>query len=149
MGDTDGSGGGWLSGAWSLGQSMYNAAASAVNRCDRGGRWRGAGGRPAAAAGLFKREQPPGSLRRGLDLALVLPDPSKVAEAGQQPPAAASMRRGFLRPCGCSALGYEDLDVVDPTAGEAKGAEGAAPLSEVRRRRRRCHRPPGRRPSCL
>ncbi|KAI7842034.1 hypothetical protein COHA_004235 [Chlorella ohadii] len=37
-----------------------------------------------------------------------------------------------LPPAGCSALGYEDLDVVDPTAGEAKGAEGAAPLSEER-----------------
>lgn len=33
-------------------------------------------------------------------------------------------------------MGYEDLDVVDPTAGEAKGAQGSAPLSEVRRRRR-------------
>lgn len=29
-------GGGWLSGAWSLGQSVYNAAASAVNRWDAG-----------------------------------------------------------------------------------------------------------------
>ena len=45
------------------------------------------------------------------------------------------MRPGrFLLPH--SVMGYEDLDVVDPTAGEAKGAEGAAPLSEVRRRRR-------------
>lgn len=54
-------GGGWLSGAWSLGQSVYNAAASAVN----------------------------------------------------------------------SVMGYEDLSVVDPTAGEAKGAQEAA-LSEER-----------------
>ena len=28
----DGGGGGWLSGAWSLGQSLYNAAATTVNR---------------------------------------------------------------------------------------------------------------------
>lgn len=34
----------------------------------------------------------------------------------------------------CSALGYEDLDVVDPTAGEAHGAQGEN-LSAVRSRR--------------
>ncbi len=31
-GDAEQNQGGWLSGAWSLGQSVYNAAASAVNR---------------------------------------------------------------------------------------------------------------------
>ncbi len=88
-------GGGWLSGAWSLGQSMYNAAASAVNRCDQGGRWRGAGGSPAAAAGLFKRELPPGSLRPLQDLALVLQTMIEAEAAGQQRRAAASMRPGL------------------------------------------------------
>lgn len=32
-------GGGWLSGAWSMGASMYNAAASAVNRHVLQRRW--------------------------------------------------------------------------------------------------------------
>lgn len=40
MADQEQNGDGWLSGAWSLGQSLYNQAASAVNRWGRrmGGR---------------------------------------------------------------------------------------------------------------
>ena len=36
----------------------------------------------------------------------------------------------------CSVMGYEDLNVVDPTAGEAQSGKEAS-ISEVRRRRRR------------